>query len=390
MSAYDDTVRHMSSIPSLSDFRRVVLKVGSSLLVDREQGRLRHAWLAALAEDIAECHVRGVDVLVVSSGAIALGRTVLNLSAGALKLEESQAAAAIGQIALAREWSEALQHHGIRAGQVLLTLTDTEERRRYLNARATINRLFDWRAVPVVNENDTVATSEIRYGDNDRLAARVAAMTGADLLVLFSDVDGLYDAPPHNNPEARHIPVVARITPEIEAMAGGAASELSRGGMRTKIESARIALSGGAHMIIATGLPKNPLRRILDGERCTWFLSTSTPSTARKAWIAGALEPRGALILDEGAVKALLAGASLLPVGIRAVEGDFQRGDAVVLKNEAGQVLGRGLVGYDGAEATRIIGHPSHTISALLGYAGRSEMVHRDDLSLDDASLTVS
>src|SRR5215204_1026350 len=269
-------------IPSLQSFRRVVLKVGSSLLVDRARGQLNHGWLASLAEDIAGLHGRGADVLVVSSGAIALGRSVLGLSAGALKLEESQAAAAVGQIALARIWSEKLAHHRITAGQILVTLADTEERRRYLNARATTLRLLEMRAVPVINENDTVATSEIRYGDNDRLAARVATMIGADLLVLFSDVDGLYTAPPANDPAAKHIPVVERITPAIEAMAGGAASELSRGGMRTKIDAGKIATSGGTHMIISDGRSKNPLKRVAEGGRCTWFLTPSNPATARK------------------------------------------------------------------------------------------------------------
>src|SRR5215203_152434 len=297
--------------PSLQGFRRVVLKVGSSLLVDRARGQPNEGWLAALAEDIAALHGRGADVLVVSSGAIALGRTVLGLAAGELKLEESQAAAAVGQIALARIWSEVLARHGITAGQILVTLADTEERRRYLNARATTQKLLEMRAVPVVNENDTVATTEIRYGDNDRLAARVATMIGADLLVLFSDVDGLYSAPPGSGSEACHISVVERITPAIEAMAGGAVSELSRGGMRTKIEAGKIATSGGTYMIIADGRTKNPLKRVAEGGRCTWFLTPSNPVTARKTWIAGALEPRGTLYVDEGAARALQSGASL-------------------------------------------------------------------------------
>ena len=307
-------------IPSLQSFRRVVLKVGSSLLVDRGRGRLNDAWLAALAEDLAELHGRGADVLVVSSGAIALGRSVLGLAPGTLRLEESQAAAAVGQIALARLWSEALAHHGITAGQILLTLADTEERRRYLNARATTLKLLELRAVPVINENDTVATSEIRYGDNDRLAARVATMIGADLLILFSDVDGLYTAPPTSDPAARHIPVVERITSAIEAMAGGAGSDLSRGGMRTKIEAGKIATASGTHMVIADGRPKNPLKAIAAGGRCSWFLTSSNPITARKGWIAGALEPRGTLVVDAGAARALRGGASLLPVGVRRVE----------------------------------------------------------------------
>jgi glutamate 5-kinase len=369
-------------LPSLGQFRRVVLKIGSSLLVDRARGRLNHAWLAALAEDIAELHGRGTDVLVVSSGSIALGRSVLGLPSGQLRLEESQAAAAVGQIALARIWSEVLAHHGITAGQILVTLADTEQRRRYLNARATVLKLLDFRAIPVVNENDTVATSEIRYGDNDRLGARVATMIGADLLVLFSDIDGLYTAPPAQDPGARHIPLVERITPEIDAMAGGAASELSRGGMRTKIEAGKIATAGGTHMLIADGRPKNPLKRVTEGARCTWFLSPSTPATARKTWIAGALEPRGTLHVDDGAAAALRGGASLLPIGVRRIEGGFRRGDAVTIRTPDGAVLGRGLVAYDAEEAGRILGHASREIEAVLGYPGRAEMIHRDDLAL--------
>ncbi|SFD45968.1 glutamate 5-kinase [Bosea sp. CRIB-10] len=370
------------NLPALDQFRRIVVKVGSSLLVDRAQGRLRHAWLAALAEDLAELHGRGADVLVVSSGAIALGRTVLKLPAGPLRLEESQASAAIGQIALARNWSEALGHHGLNAGQILLTLADTEERRRYLNARATLGRLLDLRAVPVINENDTVATSEIRYGDNDRLAARVATMAGADLLVLFSDIDGLYTAPPLSSPDARHIPVIPAITPAIEAMAGGAASELSRGGMRTKIEAGKIATAGGAHMLIADGRAKNPLRAVSEGARCSWFLSASTPATARKTWIAGSLEPRGTLHVDDGAARALRGGASLLPVGVTRIEGAFSRGDAVMIRAGDGSELGRGLVAYDADEAVRVLGKASREIEAVLGYPGRAEMIHRDDMAL--------
>ncbi|MFH1555216.1 MAG: glutamate 5-kinase, partial [Pseudomonadota bacterium] len=308
-----------SAVPSLADFRRIVIKVGSALLVDSARGKVRLPWLTSLAEDIGALHAEGKDVLVVSSGAIALGRTVLGLPRGALKLEDSQAAAAVGQIALARTWSEILAHENVTAGQILLTLGDTEERRRYLNARSTLGRLLDYRAVPVINENDTVATSEIRYGDNDRLAARVATMASADLLVLLSDIDGLYTAPPAQDPEARHIAMVPRITAEIEGMAGAAGSELSRGGMRTKIEAGKIATSAGTHMVIASGHVKNPLRAILDGGRCTWFLSGATPARARKAWIGGALEPRGILHLDEGAVAALRRGASLLPAGVTRV-----------------------------------------------------------------------
>ncbi len=370
------------TVPTLAQFRRVVIKVGSALLVDSARGRLKQAWLAALVEDVAELHQRGADVLVVSSGAIALGRGVLGLPRGPLKLEESQAAAAVGQIALARNWAEALAHHGVTAGQILVTLADTEERQRYLNARATLNRLLEMRAVPVINENDTVATSEIRYGDNDRLAARVATMAGADLLVLFSDIDGLYTAPPARDPEARHIPVVPRITAEIEAMAGGAASELSRGGMTTKIEAGKIAVGGGAHMLIADGRVKNPLAAVARGARCTWFLTASTPATARKTWIGGTLEPKGVLHVDAGAAKALAGGASLLPVGVRRVEGSFERGDAVVIRDTGGTELGRGLVAYDAAEARLVMGKPSKDIEAALGHPGQAEMIHRDDMAL--------
>ena len=285
----------MVKLPSLDQFNRIVVKVGSSLLVDGALGAVRREWLEALASDIAALHERGASIIVVSSGAIALGRTVAGLAKGALKLEDSQASAAIGQIALASEWSRALRQRGIVAGQVLLTLQDTEERRRYLNARATLGRLFAMRAIPIINENDTVATSEIRYGDNDRLAARVATMTSADLLILLSDVAGLYDSPPHRNAHARLLPFVERITPEIEAMAGGAASELSRGGMRTKIEAARIATSAGAHMVIADGRIIHPIARIAEGEECTWFLTPSNPIAARKVWIGGSLELKGAV-----------------------------------------------------------------------------------------------
>ncbi len=370
------------SSPTLASFRRIVIKVGSSLLVDRALGRQREAWLAALAADIADLHARGCDVLVVSSGAIALGRTVLRLPPGTLKLEESQAAAAVGQIALARAWASALDDHGITAGQILVTLADTEERRRYLNARATLGRLLELRAVPVINENDTVATTEIRYGDNDRLAARVATMAGADLLVLFSDIDGLYTAPPASDPAAQFIPIVPRITPEIEAMAGGPASELSRGGMQTKIEAGKIATAGGTHMLIADGRPLHPLARIAEGARCTWFLTPSSPATARKTWIAGSLEPRGTVHVDAGAEKALRGGASLLPVGVTRIEGDFARGDAVIIRNAKGRELGRGLVAYDAPIAARLLGKPSSEIEILLGHAGRAEMVHRDDMAL--------
>ncbi|MEA2992433.1 MAG: glutamate 5-kinase [Alphaproteobacteria bacterium] len=368
--------------PALADFRRIVVKVGSSLLVDAEAGRLQHAWLEALAEDIAALHKQGRDIIVVSSGAIALGRSVLKLPAGALKLEDSQAAAAVGQIALARTWAEVLARHGITAGQLLVTLGDTEERRRYLNARSTIAKLLEWKAVPVINENDTVATNEIRYGDNDRLAARVATMASADLLILLSDVDGLYDAPPGGGRDAKLVPIVPRITAEIEAMAGASGSELSRGGMVTKIEAGKIATTAGTHMVIASGRIEHPLQAVANGGSCTWFLTPANPVTARKKWIAGSLEPKGTLIIDAGAVAALRRGKSLLPAGITRIDGAFERGDAVVIRGPDGAEIGRGLVAYDADEAEKIRGKSSGDILLILGFGGRAEVIHRDDMVL--------
>jgi glutamate 5-kinase len=371
----------MPKTPSLASFRRIVVKVGSSLLVDAAAGSLKRDWLASLAADIAALRKDKRDVIVVSSGAIALGRAVLKLPPGALKLEEAQAAAAVGQIALARAWSEGLSAHGLTAGQVLVTPGDTEERRRYLNARSTIAKLLEWRSVPVINENDTVATVEIRYGDNDRLAARVATMMSADLLVLLSDVDGLYDKPPTQR-GAKRVPLVTRITPEIEAMAGVSASALARGGMLTKIEAGKIATSAGTHMIIASGHVAHPLQAIADGAPCTWFLTPANPVTARKKWIAGSLEPRGALTIDAGAVRALRGGKSLLPAGVVKVDGAFGRGDAVLVRGPEGQEVGRGLIAFDAEDAERIKGRSSADIPLILGFTGRTEMIHRDDLVL--------
>ena len=372
----------MSKTPSLKDFHRIVVKVGSSLLVDSSAGGLNRDWLASLAADLAALHQDKRDVLVVSSGAIALGRAVLKLPGGQLKLEDSQAAAAVGQIALARSWSEVLSAHAITAGQVLVTLGDTEERRRYLNARSTIDKLLEWRCVPVINENDTVATSEIRYGDNDRLAARVATMVSAGLLVLLSDVDGLYDKPPGSGADAKRVPVVARISPEIEAMAGASDSEFARGGMFTKIEAAKIATTAGTHMVIASGRVPHPLQAIAQGAACTWFLTPANPVTARKKWIAGSLEPHGALVIDAGAVKALRSGKSLLPAGVIKVEGSFGRGDSVLVRGPDGAEIGRGLIAYDVDEADKIKGRSSADVLLILGYGGRTEMIHRDDLVL--------
>jgi glutamate 5-kinase len=367
---------------TIAQHRRIVVKVGSSLLVDGATGRLNREWLASLAADIGALAEKERQVLVVSSGAIALGRGALGLGHGVLKLEEAQAAAAAGQIALAGAWAECLGERGLKAAQILLTLGDTEERRRYLNARATLATLLKMRAVPVINENDTVATAEIRYGDNDRLAARVAAMAGADCLVLLSDVDGLYTAPPKSDANAAFIDFVPAITPAIEAMAGAAGSELSRGGMKTKIEAGKIATAAGAAMVIASGRRQNPLAAIDAGARATWFAPQSTPANARKAWIASHLEPRGAITVDAGAAAALKAGKSLLPAGVTDVSGAFSRGDTVIIRGADSAEIGRGLVAFDIDDARKILGRRSTEIEALLGYRGRAEMIHRDDMVL--------
>ena len=369
----------------LSFFRRITVKIGSALLVDRAKG-LKRDWLASLADDIGALAATGAEVLVVSSGAIALGRTVLGLQSRTLRLEESQAAAAVGQIELAGAWAEALARRNLKSGQVLVTLGDTEERRRYLNARATISTLLKLGAVPVINENDTVATSEIRYGDNDRLAARVATMMGADLLVLLSDIDGLYTAPPALDPNARFIPRVERITPEIEAMAGAAASEFSRGGMRTKLDAGKIATIAGTTMVITAGDRLNPLAAIDAGERATWFDAAPVPVRGYKTWIAGNLEPAGRITVDAGAVRALKSGKSLLPAGVTLVSGSFARGDTVAILDPGGHEIARGLVAYDAPDAVRIAGLKTAEIEAVLGYEARSAMVHRDDMVMARAS----
>jgi glutamate 5-kinase len=363
----------------LAAARRLTVKIGSALLVDPETGTLKAEWLQSLGDDLAGFRERGTEVLIVTSGAIALGRRILRLRTVPLKLEESQAAAAVGQIALARAWQQSLASHALVAGQVLLTLADTEERRRYLNARATLFTLLRHAAVPVINENDTVATSEIRYGDNDRLAARVSSMVSGDCLVLLSDVDGLYTAAPETA-GATLIPEVRDLSPAIEAMAGKAVSGVGSGGMATKIEAARIATGAGANMVIASGKRLHPLRAILDGGACTWFVSQATPVAARKRWIAGSLVPTGKIVIDPGAEAALAAGKSLLPAGVKRVEGQFARGDAVSIISERGREIARGLVAYDRADAERIIGRRSAEIEAILGFRGRDEMVHRDDL----------
>ena len=368
------------SASPLLQARRVVVKVGSALLVEAGSGNVNRAWLETLASDIARLRARGQDVLLVSSGAIALGRRQLGLDSGKLRLEESQAAAAVGQIRLAHAWKEVLEHHGLNVAQILLTLGDTEERRRYLNARNTLATLLKLGAIPVINENDTVATAEIRYGDNDRLAARVAQMMSADCLVLLSDVDGMYTADPTRDPQATFIGEIRAITPEIERMAGGASSSVGSGGMATKIAAAKIAVSAGCHMCVALGRELHPLSRVADGGRCSWFFPSATPATVRKQWIAGALKPAGELYVDAGAANALHSGKSLLPAGVTRVGGKFDRGDAVIVRDATGTEIARGLTAYSSRDAERLRGRKSGEIEALLGFRGRDEVIHRDDL----------
>ena len=367
--------------PDICKARRLVVKIGSALLVDRETG-LRHDWLGGLALDVVAAKARGADVILVSSGSIALGRAVLGWPQATLALEQSQAAAAVGQIRLARAYEEVLAPHGITTGQVLVTLQDTEDRRRYLNSRATLETLLAAGVVPIVNENDTVATDEIRFGDNDRLAAQIAVTVGADQLVLLSDVDGFYSANPRLNPDARRFDLIERITPAIEAMAGDAVSGLSKGGMKTKLLAAKTAVSGGCAMAIMEGSAHRPLEALAMGANRTWFLPESDPQLARKRWIA-AMKPKGELRLDAGAVIALSAGKSLLSAGVSAVVGSFGRGDPVLIANAQGEAIGKGLVRYAAPEAKAIAGHKSGEIEKILGYVGRAALIHRDDMVLD-------
>src|SRR5580698_5481480 len=364
----------------LQQARRIVVKVGSALLVDAETGRINRTWLETLIEDLLRLRKRNQQVILVSSGAIALGRRELKLAKGPLRLEESQAAAAVGQIRLAHAYKELLESREVTVAQVLLTLEDSERRRRYLNARATLESLLALGALPVINENDTVATAEIRYGDNDRLAARVAQMASADCLVLLSDVDGLYTADPNRDPNARFIERVLRITPEIEAMAGRPQSNVGSGGMVTKIMAARIAVNAGCHMCIASGHQRHPLRRIESGARCSWFVPSSTPLAARKQWIAGTLRPAGAIHIDGGALRALQSGKSLLPAGVTGTLGRFDCGDTVSVLSPEGLEIARGIAAYSDGDAARIMGRKSAEIESLLGFRGREELIHRDDM----------
>lgn len=364
---------------ALKHARRIVVKIGSALLV--EGGALRSAWLASLAADVAALRKRGQDVILVSSGSIALGRGVLGLGSGALPLEQSQAAAAVGQIRLARAYEEALAPHGITTAQVLVTLEDSADRRRYLNSRATMEQLLSLGVVPIVNENDTVATDEIRYGDNDRLAAQIAVTVGADVLVLLSDVDGFYSGNPKTDANAQRIDVIDRITPEIEAMAGDAGTGLSKGGMVTKLLAGKTATAGGAAMAITLGTRDNPLKSLEEGAPATWFEAHISPQAARKRWIA-AMKPKGTLAVDAGAARALAEGKSLLPAGVVSVTGRFGRGDPVAVTGPGGAKLGTGLARYTSDEAATIKGERSDRIEALLGYPGRAALVHRDDLAV--------
>jgi glutamate 5-kinase len=366
----------MSTLP-LTRARRIVVKVGSALLVDQASGQVNRPWLETLVEDLLRLRARKQEVVLVSSGAIALGRRELKLPVGALKLEQSQAAAAVGQIALAHIYKELFAASGVTVAQILLTLEDSERRRRYLNARATLTELLGLGVLPVINENDTVATTEIRYGDNDRLAARVAQMTSADCLLLLSDVSGLYTADPNLDPAAKLIPEVREITPEIEAMGGGSASAVGSGGMATKIAA---ATSAGCAMAIAAGAPLHPVRRLEEGADCSWFLPASNPDNARRQWIAGSLRPNGAITIDAGALQALRSGKSLLPAGVVALTGRFSRGDTVSVLDKDGNEIARGMIAYGDRDAVRILGKRSADIEALLGFQGRTEMIHRDDL----------
>ena len=360
--------------------RRIVVKVGSALLVDQDTGRLNRTWLETLVEDLLRLRKRGQQVILVSSGAIALGRRHLGLAKGSLRLEESQAAAAVGQIRLAHAYKELLEASNVTVAQVLLTLEDSERRRRYLNARATLESLLALGALPVINENDTVATAEIRYGDNDRLAARVAQMSAADCLVLLSDVEGLFTSDPNKDPTAQFVQQVRQITPQIEAMAGASASAVGSGGMTTKIMAAKIAVAAGCHMCIASGHQKHPVSRLEEGARCTWFVPHATPVTARKQWIAGTLRPAGSITIDRGALKALREGKSLLPAGVVAARGRFERGDTVSVLGDDGIEVARGIIAYSDVDAARIMGRKSSEIEGILGFRGRDELIHRDDL----------
>jgi len=364
----------------IEEAKRIVIKVGSILLVDNKTGNLHSSWLNSLGQDVAAWRERGKEIILVSSGAIALGRRYLHLNSGELKLEEKQAAAAAGMVRLSQAYQETLGRDELSVAQILLTLDDSENRRRYLNARSTIMTLLRVGAVPLINENDTIATDEIRFGDNDRLAARVASMVSADLLVLLSDIKGLYTADPALDKSAKLVPVVTELTPDIESMASDNVSLDSSGGMPTKLAAARQCLEAGCHMVICEGREMYPLKSLENGADCTWFIPSGNPKTARKLWISGSLQSLGSIIVDDGALAALKQGRSLLPAGISQIEGSFQRGDAVTIFATGGKEIGKGLIAYSSKDARKIIGHKTDEIESLLGYRGRDELIHRDDL----------
>ncbi len=370
----------MNAAAHLRNAKRLVIKIGSALLVDEDTGRPHQAWLDALCDDIAAAHARGQEVLIVTSGAVAIGRGPLGMKGRKLRLEEKQAAAATGQSRLTQAYQSSLDRHGITVAQVLVTLDDTESRRRYINARNTLDTLLKLRAVPVINENDSVATAEIRFGDNDRLAARVAQMISADTCILLSDIDGLYTADPRANPAAQLVPEVREVTAEIESMAGVTTTGFGSGGMVTKIMAAKICMGAGCRMAIAPGKPMHPLKALEDGGRSTWFVPSAEPRAARKRWIAGSVQTLGVVVVDDGAVTALNGGKSLLPAGVVDVSGDFERGDAVEVRTKDGRVIGKGLSAYAAQDMRAIKGRKSEEIEAILGFRGRSEVIHRDDL----------
>lgn len=369
-------------LPSIDGAKRIVIKIGSALVADIERGRAKSEWMHALAADIATLHGQGKEIILVSSGAVALGRKLVNVGIEALDLSEKQAAAAAGQPLLMQAWANAFAAHDIKVAQLLLTLDDSEQRRRYLNARTTFTTLLSHRMIPIVNENDTVATAELKFGDNDRLAARVAAMISADLLVLFSDIDGLYSADPRKKADAQFIERVDALTPDILAMGGGSASEISNGGMKTKLDAAQMALAAGCHMVIAKGDDQHALKKLGQGGRATWFVAGTRPQLARKHWIATSVQGKGGVVIDEGAERALTQGKSLLPAGVVKISGTFGRGDTITVTNMTGTLIARGISAYTSDEAQQIMGKKTGAIEALLGYAGRDTLIHRDDLAL--------
>jgi len=368
----------------LAEAKRIVIKIGSSTLADEQSGSVRADWLSAFADDVAALKSQGKEIILVTSGAIALGRAALGLKAKSkMLLEEKQAAAACGQIALFSAWREALSKHHIQSAQLLLTADDSIHRRRYLNARNTLEALLELGAIPIINENDTVATAEIRFGDNDRLSARIAQMAGADLLILLSDIDGLYDADPSKNKNAKLIAEVKQLTSDIEQMAGGSASDVGSGGMITKLGAARIAMQAGCHMVIARGNAPHALKTLMNGGTHTLFTAHDTPMNARKNWIAGSVHAAGSIVIDDGAARALKGGKSLLPAGVVKVEGEFDRGDAVQVRDMNGVTLAKGIIAYSGEDARLIMGKQSGDIESILGYKRRDVLIHRDDMVLE-------